>query len=30
MSLSFSLAHADLPDELAYRLAKAIHQGQPK
>ena len=29
-SFSFLLARADLPDELAYRLAKAIHAGQPK
>lgn len=29
-SFSFLLARADLSDELAYRLAKAIHQGQPK
>ena len=29
-SFSFLLARADLPDELAYRLAKAIHEGQPK
>ncbi|MGB3210246.1 MAG: TAXI family TRAP transporter solute-binding subunit [Desulforhopalus sp.] len=28
-SFSFLLARADLPDELAYRLAKAIHAGQP-
>jgi len=29
-SFSFLLARADLPDELAYRLTKAIHAGQPK
>ncbi len=29
-SFNFLLARADLPDELAYRLAKAIHKGQPK
>lgn len=28
-SFSFLLARADLPDELAYRLTKAIHAGQP-
>lgn len=29
-SFSFLLARADLPEELAYRLSKAIHTGQPK
>ena len=29
-SFSFMLARPDLPEELAYRLTKAIHQGQPK
>lgn len=28
-SFSFLLARADLPDDLAYRLAKAIHMAQP-
>lgn len=28
-SFSFVLARSDLPDETAYRLAKAIHQAQP-
>ena len=28
-SYSFLLARADLPDALAYRLAKAIHEAQP-
>jgi TRAP-type uncharacterized transport system substrate-binding protein len=27
---SFSPARADLPEALAYRLTKAIHNGQPK
>ena len=29
-SFSFLLARADLPEELVYRLAKAIHKGQPE
>ncbi len=29
-SFSFLLARPDLPEELAYRLTKAIHKGQPK
>jgi TRAP transporter TAXI family solute receptor len=29
-SFSFLLARADLPDDIAYRLAKAIHAGQPE
>jgi hypothetical protein len=29
-SFSFLLARPDLPEELAYRLTKAIHEGQPK
>jgi TRAP transporter TAXI family solute receptor len=29
-SFSFLLARPNLPDELAYRLTKAIHEGQPK
>ena len=29
-SFSFLLARADLPEELAYRLTKAIHKGQPE
>lgn len=29
-SFSFLLVRADLPEELAYRLAKAIHKGQPE
>lgn len=29
-SFSFLLARPNLPEELAYRLAKAIHKGQPK
>jgi len=29
-SFSFLLARADLPEELVYRLSKAIHKGQPE
>jgi hypothetical protein len=29
-SFSFLLARADLPDDIAYRLAKAIHKAQPE